>query len=168
MDENYIYIFLIIGAVAFLTYLWVGQGKRTKVSAQHTAPHVRNDASFSLKMQAYERLTLFLERSKPHSLLMRFLNKTEDVNQLQLLLLQMIREEFEHNFSQQIYVSENLWQTISLAKDRLLQLINAIAMNQNTIKGFSEELLLQYNAEQDDFIGDALQMLREEARNVQK
>lgn len=165
--QDYIYMLLSIGAASFLLYLWIGKEK--KELPQNTSTKAAEQASLTLRMQAYERLALFLERSKPQSLVMRLLVTTQDAEQLQILLLNTLREEFEHNFSQQIYMSEALWQNISLAKDQLIQLINKVAaeQKQHTAKALSEELVLQYANETDDFIGAALQMLRKEARMVQ-
>ncbi len=165
--ENYIYIILLLSAAFFLIYLWSGKNK----NISNAAGNLDNSLlvkSFPLKMQAYERLVLFLERSKPQSLIMRFFNDKNTVAELQILLLNTIRTEFEHNFSQQIYISENLWQEISLTKDKLIQLINQAATKKSAdIKEFSEELLLQYTNEE-DFVGKTLQMLRKEARSLQK
>lgn len=166
---DYIYVLLIVGAVIFLIYLWVG--KRKEIDKMQDAKLVAKQAvhSFPLQMQAYERLALFLERSKPESLLMRLLGNTKDAQGLQILLLNTLREEFEHNFSQQIYVSETLWQHITFSKDKLMQLVNKAASEQKggTAQALSEELLLQYTNEA-DFVGQTLQMLRKEARRIQK
>lgn len=168
--ENYIYILLILGAVAFLVYLWLGKSKNASADfGKNVMEKESKSEAFPLRMQAYERLALFLERNKPESLLMRLLGETESADDLQILLLNILREEFEHNFSQQIYISEALWQHISLTKDKLMQLVNKAAAEKKeaTAKALSEELLLQYTNEE-DFVGQTLQMLRKEARNVQK
>ncbi len=163
---DYIYIILIVAAVIFLFYLWSDRDK--KLPSESNPNNSSRGDSFPLRMQAYERLALFLERSKPQSLVMRLLGERNTVSELQILLLNTIRTEFEHNFSQQIYISESLWQEISLTKDKLIQLINqAATKKKDTVKEFSEELLLQYTNEE-DFIGKTLQMLRQEARSFQK
>lgn len=167
--ENFIYIALGLVSVMFLAYLWKENKKSNQPISRQPLSESDAKVSFVLRIQAYERLTLFLERSKPQSLLMRLMDKTDDKQKLQLLILNTIREEFEHNFSQQIYISESLWQMISLAKDRLIQLINKAATSEKvtTAQTLSEELLLQYADEKEDFIEIALQMLRKEARMIQ-
>ncbi|PVX50009.1 hypothetical protein C7377_1654 [Balneicella halophila] len=166
--ENYILMALIVGSLVLLVYLWT-ERKNKNVKVPNIPVSRDEKAIFALKMQAYERLSLFLERSKPQSLLMRLMHKTSDAKQLQLLLLNTIREEFEHNFSQQIYVSESLWQSISMAKDRLIQLINKAASTTDveTKERLGEELLMQYSNEKEDYIGTTLQQLRKEARIIQ-
>ena len=87
-----------------------------------------------VKLQAYERLTLFLERISPDSMLVRHSPLDLTVEQYHQILLSTIRQEFEHNISQQIYVSPILWETIRGAKEKLVMVINKSAeeLNQNT------------------------------------
>lgn len=80
-----------------------------------------------LKLQAYERLTLLLERISPESMLIRHSPLDLTVNQYHQILLSMIRQEYEHNLSQQIYVSAILWETIRGAKEKLIAVINRSA-----------------------------------------
>ena len=80
-----------------------------------------------LKLQAYERLTLFLERISPESMLIRHAPHDLTVGQYHQVLLTAIRQEYEHNLSQQIYVSAVLWQTIRGAKEKMIVVINRSA-----------------------------------------
>lgn len=80
-----------------------------------------------VRLQAYERLTLFLERISPESLLMRHTPQDLTVGEYHQVLLTAIRQEYEHNLSQQIYVSSILWETIRNAKEKLIILINRSA-----------------------------------------
>ncbi|MEI6142590.1 MAG: hypothetical protein WCP85_25160 [Mariniphaga sp.] len=80
-----------------------------------------------VRLQAYERLALVLERISPQSLLMRISPHDNDANDYQQQLLAQIRQEFEHNVSQQIYVSPLLWQAILIAKENLIGIINRSA-----------------------------------------
>ncbi len=85
-----------------------------------------------LRLQAYERMALFLERLAPSKLLIRIhptsSNKEDYVN----LLTQSIEQEFEHNLSQQIYVSEKCWNIITTAKNATIQLIRKASMSEKT------------------------------------
>lgn len=78
-----------------------------------------------VKLQAYERLTLFLERISPESIIMRIMQPKMTVGQLQSALLKIIRAEYEHNISQQIYVSAQAWAVIKTAKEQTVKLINS-------------------------------------------
>jgi len=80
-----------------------------------------------VRLQAYERLALLLERISPQSLLMRVPTTDIDVFGYHQQLLSHIRQEFEHNLSQQIYVSAILWETIRGAKENLIGIINKSA-----------------------------------------
>ncbi|MFW5886377.1 MAG: hypothetical protein ACOCUL_01345, partial [Bacteroidota bacterium] len=77
-----------------------------------------------VKLQAYERLILFLERISPESLIMRVNKPGESSKQLQGEMLANIRAEFEHNLAQQIYVSAKAWEIIKSAKNNTIKIIN--------------------------------------------
>jgi hypothetical protein len=80
--------------------------------------------SVPLKLQAYERLILFLERIAPNSVLVRVHRGGMAATQLQADLVATIRAEFEHNLSQQIYVSEQAWDEVKDAKEEMIRIIN--------------------------------------------
>jgi len=77
-----------------------------------------------LKIQAYERIIIFLERINPNSLVIRVNKNNMTARQLHLDLVSTIKSEFEHNLSQQIYISEGAWQFVKTAKEEIIQLIN--------------------------------------------
>lgn len=78
----------------------------------------------SLRIQAYERLVLYLERIAPNALIMRLHQHGMSADAFRNDMTRAIREEFDHNLSQQIYVSEPLWRSLLQAKDETIQLIN--------------------------------------------
>ncbi len=77
-----------------------------------------------LRLQAYERFVMFLERIHPSNLLMRLNNPELTSVQLQTLLARTIREEFEYNLSQQLYISGHSWELIKNAKEEMVAMIN--------------------------------------------
>ena len=79
-----------------------------------------------LRLQAYERTILFLERISPESLIIRINKPGLTCQQLQSDLLQAIRSEFEHNLTQQIYISHGAWEMLKIARGRTIQLINSM------------------------------------------
>ena len=81
-----------------------------------------------VRLQAYERLTLLLERVSPESLVMRVNKPKMTAKQLQTELLSSIRAEFDHNVSQQIYISPQTWEIIKNSKTKIIQLINNAAV----------------------------------------
>jgi len=82
-----------------------------------------------IRLRAYERLMLVLERTTPDTLILNNANGKMNCLELQKKLLSAVREEFSHNASQQIYVSNDLWSAIRLTQESLLQLINSCAVS---------------------------------------
>jgi hypothetical protein len=80
-----------------------------------------------IRLQAYERTALLLERMKPESLLLRHTGSQLTVNSYRHILLTSIRNEFEHNLSQQVYVSAALWDAVREAKEETVRMIHAAA-----------------------------------------
>jgi hypothetical protein len=80
-----------------------------------------------VKLQAYERIVLFLERISPESLIMRTAKPDMTAMQLHSALISNIRSEFEHNLSQQIYMSNEAWEMVKNAKGTVVRVINTIA-----------------------------------------
>jgi hypothetical protein len=70
----------------------------------------------SLRLSAYERLIVMLERSRPSSVVLRSNRSGMTCTLLQLEMIRNIREEFDHNVSLQMYVSEHTWASIQQAK----------------------------------------------------
>ncbi len=82
-----------------------------------------------VRLQAYERLVLFLERISPDNLVMRFSKDQLTVSQLQNQMLKSIRSEFDHNVSQQIYISSRAWEVVKSARENTVKLINTTAQS---------------------------------------
>lgn len=77
-----------------------------------------------LKMQAFERYVLFLERILPENLILRVSRPEFTALQLKMTMIKSIREEYEHNMSQQLYISDSAWKQIKAAKEEMIHLIN--------------------------------------------
>ncbi len=80
-----------------------------------------------IKLQAYERIVLFLERISTESLIMRTVKPGMTAQQLHSALIANIRSEYEHNLSQQIYMSNEAWEMVKNAKGTVIRIINNIA-----------------------------------------
>ena len=121
-----------------------------------------------LRIQAYERLVLLLERISPDSLLLRVQTPQMTAGLLHQELLITIRAEFEHNLSQQIYVSQASWTAVKLAKDNLVRLINEEASKVAAVApatALSEAILTTYVNQQNNPIQTALALLKKDAEN---
>ncbi len=77
-----------------------------------------------IKLQAYERIALFLERIALNNLIVRVYKPGMSARLLQAELLKAIRSEFEHNLSQQIYLSNDSWNATKTAKEEIIKVIN--------------------------------------------
>lgn len=77
-----------------------------------------------IRLQAFERIILFLERISPNNLVMRVHKSGMSARLLQAELVKTIRAEFEHNLSQQIYMSANSWEMVKGAKEEMIKLVN--------------------------------------------
>jgi hypothetical protein len=77
-----------------------------------------------IRLQAYERIIIFLERIEPTNLVLRINRAGMNTSQLHGELLRTIKSEYEHNISQQIYISAGAWQLVKTAKEETLKLIN--------------------------------------------
>jgi len=85
-----------------------------------------------LRLQAYERMALFLERITPSKLLIRVSPTSSDKEIYESLLIRTIEQEFEHNLSQQIYLSDECWNIITAAKNATIQLIRKAGLLEKT------------------------------------
>ena len=105
-----------------------------------------------LRLRAYERLILVLERTNPNILILNTINPDMTNRDLQAALLGSIRQEFSHNLSQQIYISFECWNYIKTAQESLLRLINTCAAQCNPTEnaGILAERIIQVfsNSEQ--------------------
>jgi hypothetical protein len=80
-----------------------------------------------LKIQAYERIIIFLERIHPNTLVIRTNKNGFSAQQLHMELIKTIKSEYEHNLSQQIYMSSAAWELVKNAKEEVMKLINISA-----------------------------------------
>jgi len=76
-----------------------------------------------IRLQAFERMTLYLERINPAKLLIRITPISEDKNDYENYVIAQIEQEFEHNLTQQIYMSDECWTIIVTAKNATIQMI---------------------------------------------
>jgi hypothetical protein len=85
-----------------------------------------------LRLQAYERLVLFLERINPAKLLIRITPQSTNKFDYEEYVIAQIEQEYEHNLTQQIYVSSESWDIITTAKNATIQMIRKANMSEKT------------------------------------
>lgn len=83
-----------------------------------------------LRLQAFERMTLFMERINPSQLLVRITPFSDDKNEYANYVIAQVEQEFEHNLAQQIYISDECWSIITAAKNATIQIIRLAAKNE--------------------------------------
>ncbi|MFO7869199.1 MAG: hypothetical protein R6U95_07870 [Bacteroidales bacterium] len=121
-----------------------------------------------IKIQAYERLVLFLERINPESMLPRTQTSSMTAGQLHHDLLATVRAEFEHNLSQQIYVSPQTWGAIKQTKEHVLKIINTEASQidpKRPASELSEAMLRSMMKLEHNPISITIDILKNEASN---
>lgn len=87
----------------------------------------QSNTTLPLRLQAYERLSLFCERITIPNLVMRVKSEGMQSGALRLALMMAIQQEYEHNLTQQVYVSEKLWEIIQLAKNDTVNFVIGVA-----------------------------------------
>ena len=122
-----------------------------------------------LRMRAYERLALLLERTTPEHMLID-LNLAEMTPlQVQAHLIHTIRQEFDHNLSQQIYVSDEVWGLIDNAKQQIVAFVNSIAQQMpvgSSALDYAKTLITAYHNNGDTPNEIALQALKTEVKTL--
>jgi hypothetical protein len=122
-----------------------------------------------LRLRAYERLALLLERTTPEHMLLELNLGEMTIVQVQQHLVQTLRMEYEHNASQQVYVSEEVWAMISNAKEQTIAFVNTVAQqlppNSSAID-YARLLITAYSSNGDTPNDVALTALKKEARTL--
>lgn len=77
-----------------------------------------------LKLQAYERMTLFVERINPANMMLRLHQPGMSAAEIQALILAEVKAEYQHNITQQLYISAEAWNIIKRVKDDTIVLVN--------------------------------------------
>ncbi|WP_310587541.1 DUF7935 family protein [Emticicia aquatica] len=122
-----------------------------------------------IRLQAYERMTLFLERITPNNLLIRINNMDIQAIDYQRLILQEIREEFNHNLSQQVYMSHEAWEKIRKAMNDVVALVNTSAteIDSNSASiNLSKKIFEKVISENQQPTMEALKFLKEEIQTM--
>jgi len=125
MDQNMITLLMALIAllISFFCFYQVNQLRKTK--AANTEQDSFNTRP--LQLQAYERLVLLAERIAIPNLVSRVNQPGLSVREMQLLLLESIRQEYDYNATQQIYVSPVAWEAITNLKDQNMLIINQVS-----------------------------------------
>ncbi len=118
--------------------------------------------SLPIRLQAYERMALFLERISITNLVVRVSPNNSDKNEYENLLIRTIEKEFEHNLSQQIYMSDECWNIIKAAKNATIQTIRKAAMSESDTSSKLREDILNSTMDKQSPSATALAFVKKE------
>jgi hypothetical protein len=122
-----------------------------------------------LRLRAYERLALVLERATPEHVLLELNLGEMTILQVQQHIMHTIRMEYDHNISQQIYVGEQVWNAIIESRDQMVAFINTMAQQmppESNALDYAKVLITAYASNGETANQQAMQLLRAEARSL--
>jgi len=127
------------------------------------------DIILPIRLQAYERITLFLERISPNNLVMRLNDSSFDAKQFQHILISEIRNEYNHNLSQQVYMTDNAWKLVVNVKEEITAVINQAghALEDDAKSIHLAKKIFELMSEKEiDPVSTALSEIKDEIRQV--
>lgn len=122
-----------------------------------------------IRLQAYERVCLLLERISPNNIIPRLNEKGMTAKDLQGILVSEIREEYNHNLSQQVYISEDAWSYVSGAVEQLVSTINGSGNEMNidaTSIDLARSILEKSVGSEQDPVKSALRFVKNEIKEI--
>ncbi len=122
-----------------------------------------------VRLRGYERLSLLLERITPEHILLNINVAGMTCAEVQQQMVQTIRLEFDHNLSQQVYVGDEVWQAIVLAKEEMIRFVNTCAGNfkpEDNALEYAKMMITAYNTNGETPTAHAMMLLKREARKL--
>ena len=164
--DNILYIAVFVTIVT-LVFVFLRKNNNNNVEFNHKQ---LSQHEIEIKLRAYERLILFLERIEPVGMINRLQLHNHSIDVVSSSLISNIVREYEYNTSQQIYVSESLWNAIQLIKNKIINSISN-ASKQVSKKGDVDDLvkkILDNSKSNNLMIQQIKKMLKEEVKYVSK
>ncbi|MDT0554589.1 hypothetical protein [Patiriisocius hiemis] len=119
---------IVVGIIAY--FFFKGHTANEEGRRRYLIQKEAQNKILPMRLQAYERMTLFLERIDPMKLLVRVKPFSNEVDKYEDLLIRNIEQEYDHNMTQQIYVSQECWNLINAAKNATIHIIRQGAMHE--------------------------------------
>ena len=155
---------LIVGLISFYffkTYVDDEERRRRFLLRQEN-----QKTSLPIRLQAFERMALFLERISPGKLLLRIKPSNYSREEYEKVLIQNIDQEFEHNLAQQIYFSPECWNVIKTAKNATIGIIRRTGQKEDIDSADKlREVILKSSMDQAAPTEAALDFIKKEVRN---
>lgn len=158
--------------IVFLTayFFFRSQSNKEIALKEYELKKEGQQTTLPLRLQAYERLSIFLERTHFNNLIPRIRDNSMSAQDLHYEAIAHIKMEYEHNISQQIYVSSELWRLIHICKDELIKTTNLVAagLSEDASGTDFSKALFQYIMDSDtDLPNDkVLAYLKNEVRSL--
>lgn len=155
----------IVGLVAF--YFFKMHTTNEEKRRRFLLRRENQKSALPIRLQAYERMTLFLERISMGKILLRIKPSNLNKEDYEILLAQTIDQEFEHNLSQQIYMSAECWNVIKTAKNATIGIIRKTAQKEDIDSADKlREVILTNLMDQTAPTESALDFVKKEVRNI--
>lgn len=157
------------GLVLYLAYLLVRSFLQKQLDEIAFSVRQKNqEIVVPIRLQAYERVVLLLERITPSNLISRLSSSEYSAEEFQQILIHEIRNEFNHNLSQQVYMSESSWTYVITAVEQTISVINSSKNGlDGNAKGFDlAKAILENTAGEEDSSKQAIKYIKEEIQDV--
>ncbi len=158
------------GLVLYLAYLLVRSFLQKQLDEIAFGVRQKNqEIVVPIRLQAYERIVLLLERITPSNLISRLSSSDYTAEEFQQILIHEIRNEFNHNLSQQVYMSDSAWTYVTTAVEQTISIINSSTnMLDEKAKGFDLARAIIENSagEEMDTPKQAIKYIKEEIQDV--
>jgi len=155
---------VVTGVVAF--YFFKMHTKNEEGRRRYLLHKESQKSTLPIRLQAYERMALFLERISIPSLVVRIGPKSPNKNEYESLLINNIEKEFDHNLSQQIYMTDDCWNIIKAAKSATIQSIRKAAMSETDTANKLREDILNDTMDKSSPSATALSYIKKEIREL--
>ena len=156
--------------VLYLAYLLVRSFLNKQLDEIALSARQKNqEIVVPIRLQAYERVVLLLERITPSNLISRLSNSDYSAEEFHQILVHEIRNEFNHNLSQQVYMSDSAWTYVITAVEQTISVINSSASGlAEKAKGFdlARAILENASGEEMDTPKQAIRYIKEEIQDV--
>ena len=122
-----------LAGILIATYLMLQHFHNKSINENEKEIDIQKTKTFfPLKIQAYERVILFLERIDPNNMIIRTHKNGMNALTLHRELLKIVRDEYTHNMSQQVYIDPKSWKIVLNSKDETIQILNVALNNMST------------------------------------
>ena len=155
---------VVTGVVAF--YFFKMHTKNEEGRRRYMLQKDTQKNTLPIRLQAYERMALFLERIAIPKLVVRVSPKSSDKGDYENLLIRTIENEFEHNLSQQIYISDECWNIIKAAKSATIQMIRKAGLSETDSADKLREDILTETMDKTSPSATALSFVKKEIGNL--